>query len=261
MKATLIGATGLIGSHLLEILLQDPAFEKVTVLVRKPLLGLSHPKLEKKLVDFNDADALLVALHETDVIFCAVGTTQQKVKGDQAAYRKVDFDIPAHTARFGKMNGCEKYVLVSALGAKKGSANFYLNLKGEAEEAVIASGMRSVHFMRPSILEGNRKEKRTGERIGIFIARIFSFLLPSRLKLSPAVMVAGAMSAAAKTDKPGAFIYQNAEMKSLIQHSKFKIQNLNQVHIRHDHHTHHFLVLMQYRGLFLQISLALAHHP
>lgn len=215
MKATLIGATGLIGSHLLEILLQDPAFVKVTVLVRKPLLGLNHAKLEKKLVDFNDADSLLLALHETDVIFCAVGTTRQKVKGDQAAYRKVDFDIPAHTARFGKMNGCEKYVLVSALGAKKGSSNFYLNLKGEAEEAVIASGMRSVHIMRPSILEGNRKEKRTGEKFGIFMAKALSFLLPSRLKLSPASMVAQAMANAAKTDTTGAKVYMNKDMKIL----------------------------------------------
>lgn len=215
MKATLIGATGLIGSHLLEILLQDPAFEKVTVLVRKPLLGLNHAKLEKKLVDFNDADSLLLALNETDVIFCAVGTTQQKVKGDQAAYRKVDFDIPANTARFGKMNGCEKYVLVSALGAKKGSSNFYLNLKGEAEEAVIAAGMRSVHIMRPSILEGNRKEKRTGEKFGIFMAKALSFLLPSRLKLSPASMVAQAMANAAKTDTTGAKVYMNKDMKIL----------------------------------------------
>lgn len=215
MKATLIGATGLIGSHLLEILLQDPAFEKVTVLVRKPLLGLNHAKLEKKLVDFNDADSLLLALNETDVIFCAVGTTQQKVKGDQAAYRKVDFDIPANTARFGKMNGCEKYVLVSALGAKKGSSNFYLNLKGEAEEAVIAAGMRSVHIMRPSILEGNRKEKRTGEKFGIFMAKALSFLLPSRLKLSPASMVAQAMANAAKSDTTGAKVYMNKEMKEL----------------------------------------------
>ncbi len=211
MKATLIGATGLIGSELLPLLLNDPAIEKVTVLLRRPM-DLTHPKLEKKLVDFNDADSLLIALNETDVIFCAVGTTRKKVKNDHAAYRKVDFDIPAMTARFGKMNGCNKYVLVSALGAKKGSNNFYLDLKGEAEEAVIASGMRSIHIMRPSILGGNRKESRPGEKAGIFIVKAISFLLPSRYKLSPASMVAKAMITAAKSEKEGVFILQNEEM-------------------------------------------------
>ena len=137
------------------------------------------------------------------------------MKNDHAAYRKVDFDIPAMTSRFGKMNGCNKYVLVSALGAKKGSSNFYLDLKGEAEEAVIASGMRSILIMRPSILGGNRKESRPGEKAGIFVVKAISFLLPSRLKLSPATMVAKAMATAAKSDKEGVFIFQNEEMGKL----------------------------------------------
>lgn len=220
MKATLIGATGLIGGELLPLLLNDPAFEKVTILLRRPL-ELTHPKLEKKLVDFNDADSLLIALYDTDVIFCTVGTTRKKVKNDHAAYRKVDYDIPVHAARFGKMNGCTKYILVSALGAKKGSNNFYLDLKGQVEEDVKSTGIPSIHFMRPSILGGNRTESRPGEKAGILIVKAISFLLPSRLRLSPASMVANAMVSAAKSDKEGVFIYQNEEMKDL--NLKFKI--------------------------------------
>src|ERR1700693_448276 len=100
--ATLIGATGLIGGELLKLLLDDPYFETVRILVRRPFAP-EHPKLEKKLVDFNDADSLLVALDGSDTVFVAVGTTQRKVKGDQQAYRRVDYDIPVNVARYCKI--------------------------------------------------------------------------------------------------------------------------------------------------------------
>ncbi len=106
MTATLIGATGLIGNYLLEELLQDDYFDKVKILIRRPM-EFSHPKLEKKLVDFNDGDSMLVALSNSDVVFCSIGTTQKKVKGDKDAYRKIDYDIAVNAARFSKMVGCE----------------------------------------------------------------------------------------------------------------------------------------------------------
>ena len=61
MIATLIGSTGLIGSYLLKELLDDPSFEVIKILIRRPL-DFSHPKLEKKIVDFNDNDSLLIAI-------------------------------------------------------------------------------------------------------------------------------------------------------------------------------------------------------
>src|SRR6185436_7972134 len=125
MTATLVGATGLIGSYLLEALLDDPYFDTVRILIRRPT-DITHPKLEKKIVDFNDSDSLLVALSNSAVVFCAIGTTQKKVKGDKEAYRKIDFDIPVKLARFCKMSGCEKFILVSSVGANSKSSNFYI---------------------------------------------------------------------------------------------------------------------------------------
>ena len=165
MTATLIGATGLIGNYLLEELLNDDYFDTVRILIRRPV-DSTHPKLEKKLVDFTDTESFRLSLEGSDVVFCAVGTTQKKVKGDKAAYRKVDYDIPVNAARFCKMNGCGKFILVSSVGANSNSSNFYLKLKGEVEDAVKAAGLRSVHIMRPSMLLGYRKEFRSGEKIG-----------------------------------------------------------------------------------------------
>lgn len=197
MHATIIGATGLIGGHLLDMLLNDVTFKTVRILIRRPL-ELSHPKLEKKLVDFSDMENFRLALEGTDVIFCTIGTTMKKMKGDKDAYRKVDYEIAVNAARLGKANGCEKFVLVSAVGADSQSRNFYLKLKGETEEAVQASGIESVYILRPSLLIGNRKEFRAGEKLASWLMPLFAFILPAKYRPVKAIDVAKAMIHAVK---------------------------------------------------------------
>ena len=212
--ATLIGATGLIGGALLEQLLNDPYFENIRILVRGPFT-LEHPKLQKKLVDFNDADSLLVALDSTDAVFVAVGTTQKKVRGDKEAYRKVDYEIPVNIARYCKIVGCTIFIGVSSVGATSKSNNFYLKLKGEMEEAVKAVGIESVHIMRPSMLLGKRKESRPLEKIGQPLMNAFSFLLPSKYKPVQARDVAKAMLVASKKNEKGFFVYEYERIKKI----------------------------------------------
>ncbi len=209
--ATVIGATGLIGSHLLDELLKDPFYDTVRILTRRPL-SIEHAKLEKKLVDFDDSDSLLVAIDNSDVVFCAIGTTNKKVKGDNDAYRKVDYDIPVKLARFCKMTGCEIFVVVSANGADSKSRYFYLRLKGEMENAIAENSLRSVHIMRPSFLLGKRKEFRLRENFGKKIASALSFLLSSKHKPIHARKVAKAMVAAAKKNEEGVFVYEYKEL-------------------------------------------------
>lgn len=201
MRATVIGATGLIGSHLLELLLADDNFDSVRILLRRPF-DLTHPKLEKKLVDFSDMENFRLALEDSDVIFCAIGTTQKKVKGDKSAYRKVDFDIAVNSAQLGKLCGCETFVLVSAVGANSQSNNFYLKLKGETEEAVKATGIKSIHIVRPSLLLGDRKEFRLGEKMAQWMMPVFSFLIPKKYRPIHAKKVAEMMINAAKITGP-----------------------------------------------------------
>jgi uncharacterized protein YbjT (DUF2867 family) len=212
MTATLIGVTGLTGGYLLEELLRDEYYKTVRVLVRRPL-DISHAKLEKKLVDFNDEESFRLALEESDVVFCAIGTTQKKVKGDKAAYRKVDYDIPVNAARLCKMTGCSTFVLVSSAGANSKGVNFYAKLKGEVEDAVRSVGLISVHIMRPSMLLGDRKEFRLGEKIGKVMMTALSFLIPAKYKAVHARKVALAMLAASKKKEEGFFIHDNIEIR------------------------------------------------
>jgi len=215
MTATIIGATGLIGSNLLEELLLDSHFDTVRILIRRPL-DITHSKLEKKLIDFTDTESFRLALEGSDVVFSAIGTTQQKVKGDKAAYRKIDFDIPVQAAKFCKMNGCETFVLVSSVGANSKSNNFYLQLKGEVENAIQAIGLSSVHIMRPSMLLGDRKEARLGENIAKVLMKPLSFLFPAKYKPVHANIVAKAMLTCSKTRVPGYFIYDYKEIQHIV---------------------------------------------
>ena len=216
MRATLIGATGLIGGHLLEFLLRDGYFDQVRILVRRPFETV-HPKLEKYLVDFTDLQRFRKALEGSDVIFCSVGTTQKKVKGEKEAYRKVDFDIALNAAHLGKQCGCEKFILVSAIGANSKSNNFYIRLKGETEEAVKATCIRSIHIMRPSVLLGERKELRPGEKLATWLMPALSFLLPQKFRPVHAKDVAEAMVAAAKKNEQGFFIHDYNGIKQLLK--------------------------------------------
>lgn len=214
MTATVIGSTGLIGSYLLEELLHDPYFDNVKILIRRPI-DISDAKLEKKIVDFNDNDSLLIAISDSDVVLCSVGTTNWKMKGDREAYRRIDYDIPVKAARFCKMTGCEKFIFVSSVGANTKARGFYLKLKGEIEETIKTVGLNAVHVMRPSMLLGNRKEFRFGEKVGTPLIKALSFLLSSKYKPVQAKDVARAMITVSKKNDEGFFIHEYASIREL----------------------------------------------
>jgi uncharacterized protein YbjT (DUF2867 family) len=214
LTAVVLGATGFIGEQLVQQLLNDPAFSKVRILVRRPV-ELSHPKLDAVTVDFNLTMDYKNKLGQGDCIFCCIGTTQKQVKGDNALYRKIDFDIPVFAAKFGLNAGFKKYLLVSSVGANASSKNFYLRLKGEVENAIAAVGYPAFHVFRPSMLLGKRKEFRLAETIGKGIMQGLSFLFVGALKKYRGIQgadVAKAMVAAAKTDVRGKQMYEYNEM-------------------------------------------------
>jgi len=212
--ATLIGATGLIGSQILQRLLEDPDFTIIKVLVRRPF-DLTHPKVQLILLDFADEAAYQAAIAGSDVVFCSVGTTLKQVNGDMVAYRKIDYDIPVNAARFCAATACPKFLLVSSIGADSQSRNFYLKLKGEVEEKVGSLGLPTVSIFRPSMLLGQRAEFRLGEKIGQVLMGVLGFLIPAQYKAIDVKTVAKAMVTVAKKDTVGVQFYTYVEMMRL----------------------------------------------
>ncbi|NUN09232.1 MAG: NAD(P)H-binding protein [Ignavibacteriaceae bacterium] len=212
--ATVIGATGLIGSHLVRLLSDDEHFSAVNIISRRPL-NLSAQKIKVYVIDFSDPEAFEKAIAGSESVFVAVGTTQSKVKGDKEAYRKVDYDIPVNAARLSADAGTNNFVLVSSVGANSKSNNFYLNLKGEVEDEVAKAAIPSVSIFRPSLLLGQRNESRFGESFAQLSAPLFSFLIPSVYKPVSGENVAKAMLTVSKERNPGVKVYHYTEIMRL----------------------------------------------
>ena len=214
LTAVVLGATGFIGEQLVQQLLNDSTFSKVRILVRRPV-KLSHPKLEAEIVNFDNLAEYRHKLGRGDCIFCCIGTTQKKVKGDKNAYRKIDVDIPVNAAKMGKDAGFTNYLLVSAVGADAHSKNFYLRLKGEVEREIADLKFKSFHAFRPSILLGERKEFRFAELLGKGVMQGLSSLFIGNLKKYKGIEganVARAMVAAAKSDGKGMYVHHYGDI-------------------------------------------------
>ncbi len=201
-RALVAGATGLVGSHCLRLLLASRQYEKVVALVRRPL-SLNDAKLEQAVVDYDRLAETLPA-GSFDDVYCCLGTTIRKA-GSQAAFRRVDFDYPVALAQVARSRGARQFLLVSALGADPASKVFYNRVKGEVEQAVRAAGIEQSWFFRPSLLVGERSESRPAERAGIAFAKLMVPLLQGPLRRYRAVeadAVAAAMIAVALNGHP-----------------------------------------------------------
>jgi len=221
LEAVIAGATGLVGRACLPRLLDR--YDSVTALVRRPL-KVSHPKLIERQIDFDRIGTIEIppGAH----VYCALGTTI-KVAGSEDAFRHVDFEYPRMFAERAAAAGQARFMLVSSVGASAQSGTFYLRVKGELEESVRAMRLQEVHIFRPSVLLGDRADKRPGERIGIAAASSLSFLMRGSLRKYrpiPASTVAAAMVAAANAtstrdkgsdNQPRCFVYHYDEMLRL----------------------------------------------
>jgi uncharacterized protein YbjT (DUF2867 family) len=177
--ALMIGSTGLIGSHLLELLLNSKDYEKVITFVKRDT-GLQHPKLTQYIIDFDKPESYKEFITGDD-FFCTIGTTIKKA-GSKEAFRKVDFEYPRQFASFAIQNKVKQFLIISSLGADANSGNFYLKTKGEIEAFLRDSNFESVSVLQPSLLLGNRTEFRLGEKIGAFFMKAFSFIFLGKLK-------------------------------------------------------------------------------
>ena len=210
--AILIGATGLTGNELLNQLVIDNDFDRITLFSRKAL-PLHHSKLTQHTIDFNNLKEY-ETLIKGDVVFCCLGTTI-KSAGSKEAFKKVDFTYPYEFAKIAKHNGVPTFCLQSSTGADENSSNFYLKTKGETERAIELLKFQQFGAFRPSMLLGKREEFRLGEMIGKIIMNSLAFLFIGKLKRYKAIhvkQVAKAMMNYTKLSTSGNRIIENESM-------------------------------------------------
>lgn len=209
MKALVLGATGLVGRSLLEVLERDGRYDSVVAAVRRPS-DLARGKVREH-VDAMTGDVTAPAV---DHVYCALGTTMKKA-GSKEAFLRVDKELPLAWARAAKASGAKAFALVSSVGASPSSSTFYLRVKGETEDALRDLGFDRLILARPSFLMGNREEHRLGEKLALPFARALSpLLMGSIAKYKPieAHDVAQAMVHALNTRPPGVHVLEHGEL-------------------------------------------------
>jgi uncharacterized protein YbjT (DUF2867 family) len=207
--ALVAGGTGLVGRELLRLLSAQAGTAEIRALVRRPLILRHDSKVRECRADFDRLDAHPEWFRGADAAFCALGTTI-KVAGSQEAFRRVDFEYPLAFAKAALAGGAKHFLLVSALGASARSTVFYNRVKGELEDALRDMYFPSLTIARPSLLLGNREERRPGEELG----KKIGWLFPARWRPVEASSVAAALVQAAQRRAPGVEVLENPALRA-----------------------------------------------
>ncbi|WBX70041.1 NAD(P)H-binding protein [Tenacibaculum retecalamus] len=213
--AIILGATGLTGSLVLHKLIEDDNYNNIKLFSRAKIEGLPNKVTQfigdiLKLADFkNDFTA--------DEVFCCIGTTAKKTP-DKNTYKQIDYGIPVTAAKLSKENNIATFLVVSAMGANKKSNVFYNKTKGEMEYAVLSLNIKNTFILRPSLIGGNRKERRILEKIGLLVFKVVQPLFIGKLKqykiINPEIIAQAMLNLANKTNNTEVIITSN-EIKKI----------------------------------------------
>jgi len=179
--ACIIGSTGLVGGHLLDLLLEDPVYEKIIVVNRRAKHTESEIKISEVIIeDFKDLKNNADELSAMDY-FCCLGTTINKA-GSKKKFREVDYQYIVDFAEIARTHHAKAFIVISAMGAKASSSIFYNKVKGETEDAIRQLKINATTIIRPSLITGERTEKRSGEATAKWLMTKLSFIFRGPLK-------------------------------------------------------------------------------
>ena len=180
MKTALVfGSSGLVGSHVLNQLIQHSNYSKIKLFVRSSI-KVNDRKIELIQTDFNNLEQHREEMMGDECFFC-IGTTK-KNSPDKNEYQRIELDMPKQVAQIAKSNNIKSYFFVSSVYANSKSSGDYLKYKGLVEKEILSLGFSKVGIMRPSFILGDRKEFRLGEKIGIIIFKLLNPLFIGPLK-------------------------------------------------------------------------------
>lgn len=215
----LIGATGLVGNLLLEKLSENPQVRTIKAVTRKPLAHVPA-KTENLIINFDRMTEFSSEL-KADIYICCLGTTI-KVAGSQEAFKRVDYDYVIQFAKIAEQNHATKFQVISAMGADAKSSVFYNRTKGEMEEKLKTLKIPQIEIFQPSLILGERKEKRTAEDIAQALTPVMNFFMKGPLeKYRPikATDIATAMMTTSTHTTAGAKTYKSNEIQSIASQS------------------------------------------
>lgn len=229
-SALVLGATGLIGGHVVDCLLADETYDQIVTIGRRKL-DRDDRKLTQHVADIetilalspasaksNDPTRDLASAFGATDIYCALGTTMKKA-GSKTAFEQVDYQYPLKAAELGLARGARQFLIVTALGADANSSIYYNQVKGRVEDALQQLQFHSIHIFRPSLLNGERDELRPGEEIGKALGGVLGLVMVGPLKKYKPIAgrtVARAMLRAARKADSGIHVYESDTIHTMV---------------------------------------------
>lgn len=211
MRIALVGATGLIGHSLIE-LVSGREDVRLAGIARRETTLPKGARMEMFIAD-PDRWGDVIADLRPEVLVCALGTTWKKAGKNEAAFRAVDHDLVLQTARAAAECGVERMVSISSVGADAQAKNFYLRVKGETERGLMKIGFSRLDILRPGLLRGQRSgDRRALERLGILFSPVTDLFLRGKARQYRSVSaetVAEAVLALALRKAAGKFKHDN----------------------------------------------------
>lgn len=168
----------MVGNILLEELINSADYSAIKIFVREPT-GISEPKVEEIITDVSNPAGYSPKITGDDLFIC-LGTTIKKA-GSVANMEKIDRDLPVQIAGLARNNGLKNVAVVSSIGAAETSRNYYLRIKAEMEKGILKLNFDNTAIVRPSMLLGERKERRRGEVVGKVVMKTFQPVLIGKL--------------------------------------------------------------------------------
>ncbi len=214
LTAIVFGASGLTGRFVTEQLISDSRYGEIKLIVRKEIKIPSGKFRQYLFTPENIAE--IESQITGDHLFCCLGSTIKKA-GSKKAFFDIDHNMVEKIAKMAAVNKVKSFVVISSIGAKDSSGNFYLNTKGKMEESVKTFTFQNLSIVRPSILMGMRKEQRTFENLGKLFSKLLSPLMLGPLKKYKPIhsaTVAKAMIELANRSK-GCFVVESDELQEL----------------------------------------------
>jgi hypothetical protein len=214
-SALVIGSSGLVGQDLIKILIDSKEYTKITLLLRKKM-NIGSEKIHEEIVDFDNIEKYSY-LFNVDSVFCTLGTTI-KVAKTKENFMKVDLDYPTKAAKITKEFGKGNFFVISALGSNKNSKIFYNSVKGKLEENLREINLNILHIFKPSMLTGDRKEFRLGERVTLALCKILPFVFIGSIKKYKPIKtidVAKAMYKTTLNKNKGTYVHEPEEIHKL----------------------------------------------
>jgi uncharacterized protein YbjT (DUF2867 family) len=216
----IVGATGMVGGYALRYALEHPAVGLVTTVGRRKV-GISHSKLKEVLhQDFVDCSALAEELSvQHAAIFC-LGAYTGAVSDTELHTITVDYTIEFARVLHGSSPEAT-FAFLSGSGADPTgrSRMSFARYKGEAENALLATGFASVYIFRPAYIYPvtSRREPNFGYRLLRAIYPAFRLIFPHQVVRADDLARAMVEVAVRGTEERQGLVLENRDIQAIVE--------------------------------------------